>query len=163
MPRVDAILRHPLFAEYLAGLEAFERDRVFCRHGIAHLLDVARIMWIEVLEHELDLSREVVYATALLHDVGRAEQYATGEPHELAGARIAGEILDGLPGDVAFDADDRTAVLAAIRSHRRPKENPSVLEDLLYRADKASRACFSCAAREACRWSDDKKNLHVRI
>ena len=66
------------------------------------------------------MSKDVVYAAALLHDVGRAEQYATGEDHDVAGARIAGEILKGLPASLQFDAAERSAILAAVAGHRGP-------------------------------------------
>ena len=94
MTRVRAVWEHPVFQRELARLEELEHDRPFCRHGMQHLLDTARIMWILNLEQGLGFSREVLYATALLHDVGKAEQYAGGEPHEVAGERLAREILE---------------------------------------------------------------------
>ena len=72
MTRVRAVWEHPAFQRELARLEELERDRPFCRHGIQHLLDTARIMRILNLEQGLGFSRELVYATALLHDVGKA-------------------------------------------------------------------------------------------
>ena len=50
----------------------------------------------------------------------------------------------------------------AILQHR----NESVKEEknlrgVLYRADKASRACFACKAEPECNWKDDKKNRSV--
>ena len=71
MERVNKILRHPVFAEHLARLENLEQARIFCRHGLPHLLDVARMMWISALEQQLPATRDVVYAAALLHDIGR--------------------------------------------------------------------------------------------
>ena len=65
MRRVNAILRHPLFAETLRLLDELEAERAFCRHDLTHLLDVARLMWIDVLEKGLDLDRETVYAAAI--------------------------------------------------------------------------------------------------
>ena len=53
MKRVDAILRHPLFEEKLHLLDELEAERAFCRHDLTHLLDVARLMWIDVLERGL--------------------------------------------------------------------------------------------------------------
>ena len=35
MERVDAILRHPTFTAALAELHEQERERIFCRHGLA--------------------------------------------------------------------------------------------------------------------------------
>lgn len=102
MTRVRAVWEHPAFQRELARLEELERDRPFCRHGIQHLLDTARIMRILNLEQGLGFSREVVYSTALLHDVGKAGQYAGGEPHEVAGERLAREILESAPPDTRF-------------------------------------------------------------
>ena len=102
MTRVRAVWEHPVFQRELARLEELERDRPFCRHGIQHLLDTARIMRILNLEQGLGFSREVVYATALLHDVGKAGQYAGGEPHEVAGERLARKILESAPPDTRF-------------------------------------------------------------
>lgn len=165
MPRVQAVWEHPVFQRELARLGALEQDRVFCRHGVQHLIDTARIMWARNLELGLGLDREVVYATALLHDVGKATQYESGEPHELAGERLAGEILASLPEGVHFSDDERAAMLTAIRGHRRLRDGAEPLERLLYQADKASRACFACSpeVRAACSWSESKKNLIICV
>ena len=165
MPRVDAVLESAVFQRELARLEGLERDRVFCRHGMRHLLDTARIAWILNLEYGFGLDREVVYAAALLHDIGKAEQYETGEPHEVTGERLARAILEGLPREHAFSAEEIGAMCAAIRGHRRLRDGAEPLERLLYQADKASRTCFACPAevRAACSWSDAKKNLSIRV
>lgn len=165
MPRVQAVWEHPVFQGELARLDALERDRAFCRHGVRHLLDVARIMWARNLELGLGIDREVVYATAILHDVGKAGQYEGGEPHEVAGARLAGEILGSLPVPARFPAGDIARMEGAILRHRRPREGAEPLELLLYQADKASRACFACPpeVRAACSWPDEKKNLRILI
>ena len=165
LPRVQAIWEHPVFQHEYRRLERLERDRVFCRHGMRHLLDTARIMWARNLELGCGVDREVIYAAALLHDVGKAGQYEGGEPHEVGGARIAARVLDSLPDDLAFAPADREAILAAIRGHRRLREGAGMLERLLFQADKASRACFACPAvvRDACSWPDEKKNLDIRV
>lgn len=163
LPRVDAIWRDDSYQESYRRLECLETDRAFCRHGIRHLLDTARIMWILNLEEGLGLDREVVYATALLHDIGKAEQYEHGEPHEIAGERLATEILDCMPVELSFSREERDAMLTAIRGHRRLRPDAEPLERLLYRADKASRLCFACPVRDACSWPEEKMNLEPRI
>ena len=159
MRRVNAILRHPLFEEKLHLLDELEAERAFCRHDLTHLLDVARLMWIDVLENGLELGREVVYAAALLHDLGRAEQMQSGIPHEQASAFLAERILS----DAGFDAEEIAAVIAAIRCHRgsAPADAREMLGEILYRADKASRACWRCGAREACNWPEERKNAGI--
>ena len=118
LPRVDALVRSAAFRRALAAIEDAERERPWCRHGLAHLLDVARIAWIDALEHGLPLSKDVVYAAALLHDIGRAAQYACGEPHDAAGSRMAAEMLDELPAALRYAADERACIVAAVAGHR---------------------------------------------
>ena len=161
METAEAVRSHPLYQEHLARLVELERNRVFCRHGIGHLLDTARIAWIFNLEHSLGFRKEAVYAAALMHDIGKDEQYEFGIPHEEASARIAREILDDM--GAAFDESERDAIVAAIREHRRLPEGASLLGTMLYDADKASRTCFACPAREDCSWSSEKMNLSVRV
>lgn len=182
MERVEAIRNNPLFRASMERIERAESEREFCRHGMSHVLDVARIAWIAALERRCRVSKDVVYAAALLHDVGRAEQYATGEDHDVAGARIAGEILKGLPASLQFDAAERSAILAAVAGHRGPaaseahgrapegslpdssaQELGEVLARLVKEADNRSRACYACPARDACYWPDERKNLSLDI
>jgi len=60
---------------------------------------VARISYLMILEKRLPVSKDIIYATALLHDLGRADQYEKGISHEEAGAILAEEILTdcGIP------------------------------------------------------------------
>ena len=89
MERIDRILAHPLFVSHLEKNRQAEEGRKFCRHDLQHLLDVARIGQICSLEEGQGLDRELVYAAALLHDIGRHLQYEEGIPHEKASAGIA--------------------------------------------------------------------------
>ena len=155
MERADRILAHPGFRRALEEVERLEVDRIFCRHGLEHLLSVARLMRIFNLEEGLGLDPERLYAAALLHDIGRGEQYARGIPHEEAGVALAGPILT----DCGFTAQERDEILTAIGGHRsRTGGSPSELGRLLYRADKQSRPCFACPASEQCNWPEEKKN-----
>ena len=61
-------------------INAKERDRKFCLHGIEHSLDTARIGYISILENGLPIDKELFYAAALLHDTGRY----SGMPHHEA-------------------------------------------------------------------------------
>ncbi len=160
MPAVDAIRRHPEFVDHMKRIRRAEAGREFCCHGMDHLLDVARIAYIRVLERKMPFRKETVYAAALLHDLGKAEQYECGEPHEVAGARVATAILMDIEG---FSALEKTAVVAAVAQHRAYDDNASPLGKLLYEADKASRQCFDCPAREACDWLPEKMNLGIKI
>ena len=93
MDRVNAIWKHPLYQKYYARIEELEQNRVFCRHQMPHLLDVARIAYIRNLEDDMGFAKDVVYAAAVLHDIGKALQYEARIPHELAGVDIAEQFL----------------------------------------------------------------------
>ena len=163
MKKVNAILAHPLYRECYARLEELEKDRIFCRHQMTHLLDVARIAYISNMEQGLGIEKEVIYAAALLHDIGKYVQYEDGTPHEQSGEKIASEILGSLSEKDAFSDEENRMILTAIRGHRRLREDADVLENLLYTSDKASRMCFACPAEGECDWSTEKKNMELKI
>ena len=156
MDRVNAILEHPVFSEHLTRLETLEQTRIFCRHDLSHLLDVARMMWIAALEGQLPLNREVVYAAALLHDLGRVEQLQKGTPHDQASAELARQLLP----EAGFCAEEIRQIQDAILAHRADG-GENALGRLLYRADKRCRRCWQCGARDACNWPDEKKNWEI--
>ncbi len=162
MDRVNAIWNHQVYQAYYRRLEKLEEERRYCRHQMPHLLDVARIAYIRSLEENMGFDRDVVYAAAILHDIGKAPQYEEEIPHEAAGEKIAGEILDSLPENAAFSDREKQMILTAVRGHRRLRENPEELERLLYESDKASRMCFACPVRELCDWEEEKKNREIR-
>lgn len=163
MKRVNQILKHPLYKKWYGQLERREADRCFCRHQMPHLMDVARIAYIMALEKQAGIDKEVIYATSVLHDIGKYIQYEKNIPHEQAGEKIAADILDTLPEEYRFSEEDRRMILTAIRGHRRLRESADVLEKLIYYADKASRMCFACSAEEQCNWSSEKKNMRLKI
>ncbi len=159
MERVNRILGNQVFLSELRKLARLERERVYCGHGIEHLLSVARIAYIRTLEEGLPFRKETIYAAALLHDVGRAAQYETGIPHDQAGVRLA----EGILRECGFEEDEREEILTAIRCHRdREAAAGTSFGALLYEADKASRECFVCRAQETCDWPLEKKNFIIR-
>ena len=161
MDRILHILNHPLYKEQYAHLQEAEKDRVFCRHTMEHFLDVARIMYIFYLERQnaagtdAGAEKEIIYAAALLHDIGRCEQITAGTPHHTAGAYLAGVILP----KCGFTEEETARIQRAIENHRQ-EDTPGgdTLSRWLYRADKLSRNCFCCAAAPLCNWPDTKKN-----
>lgn len=159
MDSINQIISHPLWQENMQKIRELEQTRIFCRHDADHLLDVARLAYIENLEQNLGISRERIYGAALLHDLGRAKQYEDGTPHDIAGGELAEKILK----DCGFSDEDRREIVEAISGHRNTQtgENEG-LSGLLYRADKASRQCLFCSARKDCNWSDEKKNLILK-
>lgn len=161
MKRVNQILFHPLYRQALKKTEILEKDREFCRHDMAHFLDVARIAYIHCLEQGMDMKKDVVYAAALLHDIGRCRQYEEGISHETASAGLAEEILP----QCAYSEEEQRLIREAVLGHRRKDENicgGSGLGRLLYQADKQSRNCFACSARKTCNWPEDRMNNGIQ-
>lgn len=158
MDRVNAILADDKYQLYLKKNEEAEGDRIFCHHNMEHFLDVARIAMLMNAERGLGIAKELIYATALLHDIGRFAEYEEGIPHEEASANLAPDILQRC----GFAKEEEQVICKAIMSHRDAtvKEEDS-LSSLLYLADKASRACHSCKAKAECKWSEEKKNLTI--
>lgn len=160
MEEVEKIRNHALFILCYCALEKAEEKRLFCRHQMPHLLDVARIAYIRNMEKKLGFSKQLVYAAAILHDIGKAEQYEKGTPHEQSGARIAEKILNDVH---VFSEKEQNQIITAILEHRTRRPGMSVLGALLYDADKQSRACYTCGAQTSCNWSAEKKNKTLEI
>ena len=162
MERVNGILNHDLFLEYLQKNRMAEEGRRFCHHDMEHFLNVARLAMIFALESRCasdSPDKELIYAAALLHDIGRWKQYEDGTPHEKASAQLAPKILS----DCGFSARETAQIVTAILSHRNEgiKEEQS-LSGILYRADKMSRSCFCCEAERECDWKGNKKNRKLQ-
>lgn len=155
LSRVNKILNSGKYKEYLTKNSGYEISREFCKHDIDHFLDVARIAYIMCLEKKLNYSKEVIYAIATLHDIGRWMQYEKGIPHEEASAALAKELLD----EVGFLEEEKNLILGGILSHR--KCGTEELNSIIYKSDKLSRKCFSCSVEKNCNWSDEKKNFNI--
>lgn len=156
MQRVWNLLSHPSYREYLKKIREEEKERIFCRHDLPHFLDVARLAYIFKLERGYQVSKELIYAAAVLHDIGKWQQYRKGIPHETASSRLAEELLL----DAGFLEAERRQIQQAILHHRNGDGNGE-LDILLYDADKCSRACYACPVKEACNWTEDQKNQKV--
>lgn len=155
--RVTAIMSHPIFIEKINIIEEKEKDREFCKHGIEHLLSVARIAEIINLKENLNIDEELIYATSLLHDIGRSEE----GNHEEKGCEIAKRILS----ECGFADEEVYIITEAILEHRHNIEKSSkevnIMCDVLKRADHLSRNCFLCSAIDECNWDDDRKNKTI--
>ena len=158
MDRVNCIWKHKDYKSYYEQIEECEKDRIFCHHDMVHFVDVARIGWIISLEENINVDKELLYAAALLHDIGRHLQYTQNIPHEIASGQLAPDIL----ADCGFNAAEIDIVLDAIVNHRNKNiRDERSLRGVLYRADKMSRACAFCKAEPECDWSDEKKNMGI--
>ncbi len=164
MPKVNDVLKNEKYQRLLKEIEKAEQDRKFCKHTMEHFLDTARIMYIISLEEKLGLNKEIIYATALFHDIGRAMEYEKNIPHNQASAQFAKELLP----ECGFSDDEINIIAQAILCHRSSdnglkshSNNDNIMGNLLYKADKLSRMCFNCEAEKECYWHKDKKNSEV--
>lgn len=152
--KYQKILSDDSFAEISLMIKEKEFDRIYCRHSLGHCLSVARIAYIIDLEENLGIDRDMIYGAALLHDIGRYSFLEeSGMTHHEAGSIIAEPILRR----AGYTAGETEVILRAIKSHKSPSSGEP-LSELLYRADKLSRNCFMCDARDTCYWDEDKKN-----
>ena len=148
MSRVNQLLEHEDYISYMKKIDESENERLFCKHGFEHGLNVARIAYAYLLEKgELLLLKEIVYAAAFLHDIGRWVEYETGEDHAEASARLALPLLEAC----RFRMDDIQVILKGIREHRRhPEDNLTKLGAALALADDWSRDCRQCSVQARC-------------
>lgn len=154
---VERLLHHPDYQDYLNKLEGLEAERIYCKHSFEHFLDVARIGCLITYEDKLSIDKESFYLCALLHDLGRVDEYLTGQPHDEASQLIAKKLLDAID----FPKEKQLPILDAIAKHRIKAQAPSDFSGLLAKADKLSRNCFYCKAKASCYWSDEKKNKTI--
>ncbi|KGM93265.1 HD domain-containing protein [Clostridium botulinum] len=158
MDRIDKILKHEKYTEYIDKIKKIEWNRELCHHDIDHFIDVCRIMYIINLENKLSFNKEMIYACGLLHDIGRWQQYQQNIPHEIASANLSEKILK----ECDFKQNEIFEILKAIKNHRNKENEKESLSELLYKSDKLSRACFKCSAQKQCYWSNNKKNLKMK-
>ena len=144
MQRIWKIYEHPLFIEGLVKNKDAEKERIFCHHDMNHFLDVARLMYIFSMERGYAFGKEEIYA--------------------IASAEIAKRILE----ETGFTKEESDRILFAILSHRGNAEETEnagqdkwQLAEILYDADKISRACYTCPAEKDCNWSGEKKNQKI--
>lgn len=160
MERVNQIIKNERYQECLEEIRQCEKDRIFCRHDMGHFLDVARLAQLINLEEHMGVTKERIYAAALLHDIGRHLQYRQGISHEIASGQIAPDIMRSC----GFSEEEMSEITEAIISHRDVKvKERKDLVGLIYRADKLSRSCFGCASESLCDWKKEKKNLKLKL
>lgn len=154
MEKVNLILHNKKFRKYIQKNMVLEKNRIFCRHDICHILDVARIAYIINLENSFHLQKELIYAVAMLHDIGRWKEYEKNIPHNIASAEISTDILN----ECGFSSQQINAAAEAIKNHRGKNVRRDILSEIIYLGDKISRNCFCCNAAKECNWPDEKKN-----
>ncbi|MCH4166078.1 MAG: HD domain-containing protein [Megasphaera sp.] len=162
MKRVEALWQNRIYRHYYQILQEDEQARVFCCHDMQHFLDVARIAYILSMEQHMGIAKEVIYAAALLHDLGRVKEYDRGIPHAMAGVAIANEILAALPEEAEFTETEKEAIVVAIATHQEETgAKEASLARVLQKADRLSRPCYLCRVRSQCKWPKEKMNTTI--
>jgi uncharacterized protein len=148
MARINQLLDQEDYMAYQERIDFLENKRQFCKHGFEHCVNVARIAYAYILEQKGKvLLKEVVYAAALLHDIGRWVEYQTGEDHAEASARLALPLLEACN----FTHEEITIIVQAIREHRQHSADTlTLLGNALTLADNWARDCRHCMAQKHC-------------
>lgn len=158
MKRINNLINHPVYIECLEKVVIAERDRKFCKHDMNHFLDVARLATILNFQEKIGLEVELIYAAAMVHDIGKYVEYECGTSHEIASSHIARNLLK----DCSFDVIEMEQILKAVENHRnKDVSEERNLSGIIYRGDKMSRCCFACKEMENCNWELEKKNLNI--
>ncbi|MEW5784337.1 MAG: HD domain-containing protein [Bacillota bacterium] len=156
MKRVNLVLFDEQYRLYLLKNMAPEEYRVFCNHNFEHMLTVARLVYLLLLEENCRfISKEMAYAAGLLHDIGRWKEYQDGTDHALQSAILADPILER----AGFAAAERDLITKAIAQHRGKEKTDthySPLSKALRKADSMARLCFQCGALKDCRSTDNR-------
>ena len=155
----NKILENATFRRKLEELETLEKDRVFCGHGLEHLLAVARITMLICKERKIAAEPDIVYSAALLHDIGRVEEYTQGLSHETVGAETAKQIL----AEVGCGKAETERIIGIILSHRNDGDKSDTIKSVFYEADKKSRMCSFCKAQDKCNWPYEKRNMNIEV
>lgn len=159
MERVNCILKSNDYQFNLNKNIEAEAERIFCKHDITHFLDVARIAYIINLEEQLGFKKDIIYAAALLHDIGKWKQYIDQIPHSIHSAKIAQHILP----QCGYNEDEIRIIVEGIINHQGYTIEDKSFCRLIYTGDKKSRKCFDCSAQSLCNWESEKKNNNLII
>lgn len=151
----NQLFKNKKYQIHLKKIGNHEEKRRFCRHDVDHFLTLARIASIKCFESETNLSLDLIYTTALLHDIGRFMEYEKQIPHEIASYELAIPLLN----ELHYSEVEKNIILDAILNHRNP--NTSGFNHIFYESDKLSRPCFSCSVEAECYWAKEKKNLEI--
>ena len=111
------------------------------------------------MENNISIKKDVIYATALLHDIGRSVEYIEGTSHHEAGAKLALPILE----ESGFSKQECQEICEAILKHKHSSKKAKQLSSILYESDKQSRNCFDCPVKEECYWPEEKKNAGILL
>lgn len=149
MERLHRIWISPLYQNYLSKIEEREKERLFCKHDFSHCLEVARLSWIFTLEQGVVYTKDLVYAAAFLHDIGRWMEY---DDHTKCHGYASAELAESILTEAGYSVYEKKLIKDAVREHRQGEEElfSSPLSVFLWKADKYSRLCFQCDFYKLC-------------
>lgn len=156
------MLNTQLYQSKLQKLCQYEEDRRYCRHDLEHFREVGRIAGIVARNNKLDFSQDLIDTCALLHDMGRVEQYESGISHDKASVAFAREILFYLKCDEPYIQTVCEAIAGhsnrycAGERYKKAEELRSLGEIISY-GDQFSRKCYVCQAASRCKWTKAEK------
>ena len=154
--KYQKILENEEYKKYVERICYLEKDRIYCKHDLKHSLDVARICTIIMYEQGQEVNRDIVYATALLHDIGRFKENT--QNHEAWSVDIATEI----------------ATIVEIISFHRGNYSIKQIDELVNHgkldlkesfkiADQLSRNCFCCKGSSSCKWKEENRSTNIMM
>lgn len=154
LKRISLVVKDEKFLSLIKKIEQDEKNRKFCKHDFKHLVKTAEICYTLSYEYNLNIKKDIIYATSLMHDLGRAVEYETGISHEEYSSGFAKEILSRCN----FRNDEIKQICDVINSHRTKISNLNTFSNIFYMADKFSRNCPECSAYDECYWSEEDKS-----
>ncbi len=176
------ILNDKNYISTVEKIAIFEKDRLYCKHDVAHFQKVGKIMY--NLAKFVDLTdsqdlQDLCFTIGLLHDMGRYEEYTNGISHDKA-LSFSREIL--LHYNCSLDYIEN--ICKVISNHRgriaiADMENVlnsidvkrddfwEIMIILLQIADQLSRSCDTCVVVDKCKWREEEKckleNMNLTI
>lgn len=159
MKNTNVIYKLDIIQDRLVKLEDLEESRIYCRHNLDHFLATARIAYILNLENDLGISKDLIYTTALLHDLGRIEEVEQNLDHHIGSAQLAEKVL----AYTDYTKEEKDLIIEAILGHRGwEKDGPEEsFRQIFKKADSLSRDCFNCKVSGSCKWSEERKNMVI--
>ena len=176
LDRINAIINNPEYQDWIIANNQAEYGSEYCRHGLEHAFDVARIAYELWLDHKGNpLAKDIVYAAALLHDIGYWSKFEDlhhddcedddcdcgCHGHDDEQQETPFQVAASLAEDILFEAGYHPAMIgeiikAILNMEKDSKEGLSVI---LKKANELSRPCFICPMKEKC--EKEPKNLRL--
>ena len=172
LDRINGIINNQEYQDWIIANNQAEYGSEYCRHGLEHAFDVARIAYELWLDNKGNpLAKDIVYAAGLLHDIGFWSKFEDLNEHDddcdcgchdhNAEQETPFQIGAALAEDILFEAGYHPAVISEITKAILNMDNDvkEGLSVILRKANELSRPCFICPMNDKC----DKKNKNLRL